>query len=328
MLYTAPYMFCRKGNIIMDEINKLHGSDVSLAGKRYQERFRIALKAAKICVFEVDLTKQLYTFFENSEDIFGVHGDDILRDVQPFSQLSAEDYQKAASNYFTHPDDADVIARAFECILRGTSTTYHARMRARDSRFIWCKVDVTPIVENGIPVRMVGVITDISDIKAKTEILEQRAKIDPFTGLYHKKYCERLIRETLEKKMAQNHALICIDMDNLKQINDTQGHAVGDLALKSMVENLKSAFRTSDIIGRFGGDEFIVLVKNISSITWLESRLAQLLCENQKNQISASAGIAFYPQDAQNYEDLFQKADKALYYSKKTKGMYTKFSDL
>lgn len=69
----------------------------------FRERLTIALKAAKICVFEVDLTQQLYTCFENSEDIFGVSEDVILKDVQPYSKLSPEAYQLAVSDYFAHP---------------------------------------------------------------------------------------------------------------------------------------------------------------------------------------------------------------------------------
>ena len=79
----------------------------------YKERLHIALSAAKICIFEVDLTRQLYTFFENSEAIFGVTGEKILRDVQPYSRLSPEEYQKAVSLYFSHPDDSEVISAAF-----------------------------------------------------------------------------------------------------------------------------------------------------------------------------------------------------------------------
>lgn len=214
---------------------------------QYKERFHIALKAAKICVFEVDLTKQLYTFFENAEDIFGVTGESILQDVQPFSQLSPSEYQQAASAYFTHPDDSYAVGKAFESILNGNTTTYQARMRTRTTDFVWCKIDVTPIIEDGIPVRMIGVITDISAIKAKTERLEQRIILDSFTGLYNKKSSEQLIKETLCKKADQKHALVLLDLDNFKAINDTCGHAAGDEVLKSISENLKHFFvrRTS-----------------------------------------------------------------------------------
>ncbi|WP_270525814.1 hypothetical protein [Longibaculum muris] len=79
----------------------------------YKIRLDIALKAANVCVFEVDIVNQLYTVFENSEDIFGVPGEKILNDVRKYSQFTPEDYQKAVSLYFSHPDDYEVINQAF-----------------------------------------------------------------------------------------------------------------------------------------------------------------------------------------------------------------------
>lgn len=96
----------------------------------YKQRLSIALKAAKICVFEVDLTQQLYTFFENAEDIFGVSGDIILNQVQPYSTLSPDEYKEAVTAYFSHPDDAAIIDAAFRDIYCGRATTYIARMKA------------------------------------------------------------------------------------------------------------------------------------------------------------------------------------------------------
>lgn len=144
----------------------------------FKERMMMALKATKVCVFEVDLVQQLYTYFENSEDIFGVTGDVILRDVQPFSKLSAEEYRIAVSNYFAHPDDETVIAEAFCSVLSGQPTTYEARMRAGGSDYTWCKIDVTPVFHNDQPVKMIGVITNISDLKRENDILREKASLD------------------------------------------------------------------------------------------------------------------------------------------------------
>ena len=99
MIISKDYIY--GDNCLFDELSS------------YKERLHIALKASKICVFEVDLSKQLYTFFENAEDIFGVSGETILNDVQPYSKLNPTEYQNAALKYFSHPDDADVINEAF-----------------------------------------------------------------------------------------------------------------------------------------------------------------------------------------------------------------------
>ena len=295
--------------------------------EKYKERLHIALKAARICVFEVDLQNQLYTFFENAEDIFGVSGQSILQDVQSFSQMSPTEYQRNVSEYFSHPDDKDVISRAFQCILKGKPTTYQARMKAGGSKFIWCKLDVTPIIENNVPVKMIGVITDISDIKTKTDHLENAAKLDNFTGLFNKSSSVDLIQKKLCRNTEQHHALILLDIDNFKSINDTFGHYTGDNIIKLVSDTLKNNFRKTDIIGRFGGDEFILLIQNIPNLDWLTQKLHKLVrCGAHGLSCTNSIGVSLFPEDGTEFELLFKKADHALYQSKSFKEKYTIYS--
>ncbi len=296
--------------------------------QQFKERLSIALKAAHICVFEVDLTRQLYTFFENAEDIFGVAGQQILDDVQPFSRLSPAEYQAAASAYFSHPDDTAVIDKAFQSILSGKPATYQARMKAGDSGYVWCKIDVTPIVEDGVPVRMVGVITDINEMKEKTDILMKKSRVDSFTGLYNKTYSQRLIRKALSENSHQKHALLLMDIDNFKTVNDTLGHAAGDKILLHIADVLKHTFRKTDIIGRFGGDEFILLMQNIQTIEHLREKLTQLQKDrNLETPYTVSIGAAVFPDHAAEFDELFYKADEALYRAKQEKNIYAIYTE-
>lgn len=294
----------------------------------YKERFKIALKMAKICVFEVDLTRQLYTFFENAEDIYGISGESILQDVQPYSMLTPDEYQKAVSEYFSHEDDADVINKAFMNIFNGKPATYQARMKAGKTAYKWCKIDVTPIMQGDKPVRMIGVVADISDMKAKTELLEDKTRLDMFTGLYNKQYSEEVIENVICKEGNQKHALILFDLDNFKAINDTHGHAAGDEVLKSVSQNLKKIFRKTDIIGRFGGDEFVILLRNIEDTEFLVSKLEKLLNMDNHYMVSKSIGVAIFPDNAVEFDELVKKADIALYQSKRSKNTYTTYSEL
>lgn len=297
--------------------------------KEYKERLSIALKAAKICVFEVDLTRQLYTFFENAEDIFGVSGEVILNDVRSYSKLAPADYQKAVSEYFSHPDDEKTIDKAFQSIFSGQSTTYEARMRAGGSDYLWCKVDVTPVIENRVPVKMIGVITDISNLKSRTDQLENEIKHDNFTGLYNKKYTIELIENVLKKYPEQKNALVLLDIDHFKNFNDTYGHALGDEAIQLVAGTLKRSFRRTDVVGRFGGDEFIVFITNIPNGKWLADKLRGLLrFESGRISYTASIGAAIFPEDADNFNSLFLKADEALYQAKLQRETYAFFSDL
>lgn len=296
---------------------------------QYKQRLSVALKAAKICVFEVDLQKQLYTFFENAEDIFKVSGSDILNDVLKFSQLQPELYQQAVINYFSHPDDFPIIDKAFKLIFSGHSTSYEARMRAGGSNFIWCKLDVSPIMENGVPSKMIGVITDISNIKKKTDNLIREIQLDNFTGLYNKKYAQLFIEEILATDTKQPHAMVLIDIDDFKKFNDTFGHAEGDKIIKINAEHIKKVFINSDIVSRFGGDEFLVFIKNFNDIDLLLKRLNSIV-KNKYYQYNCtnSIGVAISPQNGTTIEELFNNADKALYHSKLTKSTFTFFSDI
>lgn len=298
----------------------------------YKNRLMVALKAARICVFEVDLTRQLYTFFENAEDIFGISGEEILAEVQPYSALSPEEYQKAVISYFSHPDDAAVIVEAFDKIFQGQQTTYEARMKAGDSRYIWCKLDMVPIMENGRSVRMIGVITDISEERKKKEMLEQKANLDGFTGLWNKKYTISTIRSVLEQEPEGRHALLVMDVDDFKRFNDTYGHAEGDRLLLAIVDRLTDTFPGDSVVGRFGGDEFIVFVRNIQEGQEMEClhRKIKNISQVEYDRFFAtiSIGTSFYPEDGASFEALFEKADRMLYQEKVEKGHAVSFQGI
>lgn len=296
--------------------------------KQYKERLSIALRAARICVFEVDLKQQLYTFFDNSEAIFGVLGDSILEDVRPFSKLDSETYRKKVSEYFVHPDDEQTVQKAFSCMFQGKPTTYEARMKVRGSGYIWCKVDVTPILEEGSPVRMIGVITDIEAQKKRMKNLEQAAKLDHFTGLYNKSYTISSIKEILTGAKEEKYALLLLDIDNFKHFNDVHGHAKGDKMILTVARKLKETFPETDIIGRFGGDEFLALVRDDEDPLGMKKRLRQILRFQTAGIVfTNSIGIALFPQDAEDFNDLFYKADTALYQAKELKESFVFYSD-
>lgn len=171
-----------------------------------------------------------------------------------------------------------------------------------------------------------GKLTDITQHKEEVTELLRKTEKDPLTGLYNKTTTEALIREVLKMRRFNDdmHALIILDADNFKQINDTLGHMHGDVVLKGLAEKLTSLFRSDDIVGRIGGDEFFVFVKNYSSSRVLE-RKAREICRlfhetHRLGEISVEAsvsiGIALCPQDATSFEELYACADKALYATK------------
>lgn len=148
---------------------------------------------------------------------------------------------------------------------------------------------------------------------------------DSLTGLYNRKFLYNYIKKMqIEENRRENFsfALIFIDLDNFKPINDNLGHEEGDKVLKEVANILKENFRKDDFIIRFGGDEFIILINlqnnNISSIKKIINSLRKRVEEKlNKYNLSFSYGIAIYPKDGKNLSTLLTKADKEMYEEKK-----------
>ena len=167
---------------------------------------------------------------------------------------------------------------------------------------------------------IMGKLIDISEETAEKEKLMIKAQIDGLTGLYNVGTTQELINERIKKKeLHQTDAFILLDCDGFKFINDTYGHLVGNKVLKELADVLKHTFRSTDIVGRVGGDEFCIYLKDIPSIDFIQDRCSDLsdLIQNtfKENDFTVSMGIVLV-REKQSYESLFRKADKALYQAK------------
>ena len=119
--------------------------------------------------------------------------------------------------------------------------------------------------------------------------------------------------------------MFIFDIDNFKMINDTFGHTKGDEFLKKFANELSKAFRAGDIVGRLGGDEFMVFSPTLTNKENIEKKALELVDlfnwtieeEDKKVKMSVSIGVSVYPKDGNSYEELYKAADKALYYVKK-----------
>ncbi len=170
----------------------------------------------------------------------------------------------------------------------------------------------------------IGKLIDVSEEMAEKEELLTMSQLDGLTGLCNALTTRKLIGKSLKNKdLHKKDALIIIDCDNFKQINDTFGHLKGDEVLKNISRELKLAFRQSDILGRIGGDEFLVYIRNTPSIDFIRSKCRQLITTIDKTdesvRVSISMGIAILGNES-TYEELFMKADKALYAAKRKGG--------
>ena len=174
---------------------------------------------------------------------------------------------------------------------------------------------------------VIGVVNTLIRMKEKEDNrqMAKKADTDLLTGLNNKIATERKIKDYLEENPGEQGLIFVLDIDNFKKINDTMGHAFGDEVLRTLGEQLRAEFRASDILGRTGGDEFIIFLRNMRDDTIIENeaRKVERFFKNfqaggyVKYSATASIGAAVYPRDAKTFEGLYKAADQALYVAKK-----------
>ena len=179
-----------------------------------------------------------------------------------------------------------------------------------------------------------GTISDIDEEKRMVEELRRRAELDALTGLYNHTETERRAEMYLADAPETVCAMFIIDVDNFKLVNDGQGHLFGDAVLAELAAGMKRLTRKSDVIGRIGGDEFAIFLKDIPSSQIAEEKARQLLDifqhlfqgEKQPVEVTCSIGLALYPWDGRDYQELYHCADLALYQAKsRGKNQYARF---
>ncbi len=175
--------------------------------------------------------------------------------------------------------------------------------------------------------RIVGKLTDITNQRVKIMELEELSSRDALTQLYNKAATENMIKKALVSRAGSEgtDALMIIDIDFFKTANDSLGHMVGDKILYDLSAELSNLFRSDDIVGRVGGDEFFVFMKNCKSESMIYTK-AEMICEafnvtygqdvGKEVHLSASVGIALCPDHGNNLGVLYTAADKALYVTK------------
>lgn len=186
-----------------------------------------------------------------------------------------------------------------------------------------------------------GIFTDLTDSKSAESKLEKLALTDSLTNVNNRfAYNERmnnLIEMSLSYPNIQ-HAVFFLDLDRFKQVNDTLGHTIGDKLLVAIAKRLKALLKNKDIIARYGGDEFVITLTNIKHPREAAKFAEELICTIEKPvtingheiYISTSIGISIYPVDGKTTEELVNKADKAMYYTKQNgrSGFAFYFDDL
>ena len=200
---------------------------------------------------------------------------------------------------------------------RGESFEYR---EMRDGRIRWLRVTIELVEHpNSKDVEAYLMYEDIDERKRAALLTLEQAKTDPLTGVLNRAaFIEQVERLMRESKNDARHALMMLDVDGFKKVNDVFGHAVGDQALIDMAKTLRCVLRRDDAIGRLGGDEFFVLLRDVPGDAVVAAK-AQQICAllnrsvDDKVSVTASIGIAMCPRDGVSFDALYNKADRALY---------------
>ncbi|MBM3705542.1 MAG: diguanylate cyclase [Actinobacteria bacterium] len=226
-----------------------------------------------------------------------------------------------------HPDDRHTVIDNINRHLNGEKSFYTAeyRIMQKDSTYIWA-LDRGKVIrwdEKGNPVRMIGTFTDINLRKKLEEEIRRLAYRDPLTNLPNRLLFNDRVELIMASSMRHNRkfALMIIDIDKFKKINDTYGHDLGDKLISFVGSAIQNLLRKSDTIARFGGDEFLLLLPDIKEkydaekiakkIT--DSFQSKIMVAGRKISATLSIGISIYPDDGNNVSTLLKNADLALY---------------
>jgi len=226
-----------------------------------------------------------------------------------------------------HPDDAPRVMAVLQEHMAGKRTRYEAeyRLRNRNGHYLWVsdRGRVCDRAADGTATRIVGMVHDISEHKLLEQRLLTQASHDTLTGLPNRRQGSDFFESQLElcRRMGLPLGVAFVDVDNFKQINDTHGHGVGDTVIQRLGEILRGSTRASDMVCRWGGDEFIVVCPNTDE-TQMQT-LTEKLCEavvvglsDSSPSPTISIGYANFPQDGPDMGRLLARADAALYRAK------------
>jgi diguanylate cyclase (GGDEF)-like protein/PAS domain S-box-containing protein len=285
------------------------------------ERFQRSQYFARIGTWDWDIdTNRLYW----SEAIYAMFGHPVGA-VTPSYELFCQS---------VHPDDREhVRAGELRCIETGENHDEEYRVIWPDGTVRWLRETGNVIKDaNGTPVKMMGVVRDITEEKAWASQMHRLAHHDPLTGLPNRLVFEERLGNALERARcsASRVALVFIDLNGFKAINDRLGHRAGDQVLVTMAARLREALRGSDSVARLGGDEFVAILEGLSPAhppelegQAIAGKLLAVLSppvpvDDSLQQIGTSLGIALFPEHAQSMDRLIHIADQAMYAAKRS----------
>ncbi len=290
---------------------------LELALSESDQRFRGAFETAAVGMALVGLQGEWLEVNQALLDMLQYEEDELLA-------LTFQD--------ITHPDDLELDLEHLAALTAGKIASYQMEKRyfCKDGSIIWAVLSVSMVRDaQGQPLHYVSQIDNITERKELQKQVVYQASHDELTGLPNRRLLqERLVHTlALSRRHKRSFALMFIDIDHFKQVNDEYGHDVGDELLTWLGTRLSVCVRTSDTLARQGGDEFVLLLSEISTVEDAELVARKVFSAMReefdtgvlKFKVSLSVGIAIYvPGSPDTAEDLLRKADVALYQVKRS----------
>ncbi len=284
-----------------------------------EARLALALKAANTAVWEMDVATQM--LLPADERLFTMLGYG-QNNLQTLAQWFAH----------MHEEDREHVSELFKEVIDGRRENYSSEVRFREKSGHWhwvlCQATAASRGPDGKATRLVGTHTDIHVRKLAEQRAREAALHDPLTGLPNRalvfEYGGHLLAAA-QRNHAQG-ALLFIDLDRFKPINDIYGHEVGDRVLREVGARLVTCTRQEDLVGRLGGDEFVIILPHLAfemrravivAQHIIDSISRTILVDTLELSLSPSVGISYYPEHASDIGELIHAADMAMYQAKK-----------
>ena len=297
---------------VLTDITKKRITDIVMRDK--YEKYKQVIEGSKDIVFCINFKKGLISF-----------------DSKIKKYIKAEDENGEVIIFYNewlnciYSGDKDNYSRAVNKVLLDSKSEFYEmeyRILTKDNNIIWLNSKGKKVKLDNGEIYIYGSLSDITQRKQSEIEIHFMSYYDDVTGIPNRRYFMKELEIALDRCTENDKlALVFIDLDNFKIINDTYGHYIGDLALKGVCEKLYSVLETDNILARFGGDEFILIIENISDLSKVKTILDNVLNEfkkplkidNKDIYCAFSIGVSIYPDNANSIDSLLKYADIAMY---------------
>lgn len=278
--------------------------------EKEKEKLNVIAEMSSDMLFEYDIEKDVMNYIRQKEGLF----DD--------KQITENYVKNIKTAHYVHPEDSGKLRGFCEELQMGKRHIYvELRRRYPDGRYHWMEIEGTTLFDSfGKPISVIGRSKNIDERKLKEERLRVRSERDALTGIYNHQVILTKIKERLKEAWCgKSNWLLIIDINNFKQINDMNGHLIGDAVLCMVADELKVSFKDS-LIGRIGGDEFIVFAEGMEReemeklLPNLSETMRDIYKDKKKNlTVTCSVGAAQCDGSTSEFDKLFGWANYALY---------------